>query len=184
MLIFDQDLESQEEVCEFRVTEETKSFLIAFFGFYPHHAVKRFESFILETGIVDMSNHGDVSMEEFVLDGKFGIQVHDQCDRRTFDPTIVLPKLFKSKTEAINWFKEILKKSAHFSEKEISVFDVIDGDKLVSYIERETCVKNKKIKARKKIDNELKHFKRELLENYEDDELAIEWINKKIPDLD
>lgn len=184
MLIFDQDLEDLERRCEFRVTKNTKNFLVCFFGFYPYSISNRFESFILETGVVDLANHHKIGMECFELNGDLGIEVHDQCGGGTFDPSIVLPQTFKSEEDALNWFDKKLKDSINLSKNEICSINVLDGDKLIRFIERKISKKNKKNTAKTEINKEIKEFKKSLLEKYQSNKIAVELIHKKIHDID
>lgn len=172
MLVFGQSVEDLEEECDFRITKDTTNFLVGFFGFYPYAAARKFESFILEAGSKDIANHDKIKNECFVLNGELCIEVHEQCGSGTFDISIILPKTFKTEKEALNWFKRKLKESKNLSESDICSINVIDGDKLIDFIKKETSIENKKSKAKAEIEEELKNFKKVLLESYKGDGFA------------
>lgn len=143
MLIYNSEL--GEDDCEVNPDSTTKRFLVGFFGFYRHDIADDFNKFLKELEfkkIID--SHGD--LRDFKLDGKFGLEAYNCCDRRTFDVTIIVPKTFTSEQAALDWFNKKVKDSDHIKKSEICEIGVLDADKLIpvlnSEIDYDTKVKD------------------------------------------
>jgi hypothetical protein len=121
----------------FKVTDNTKKFIVSFFGFYPHSMSEDFHSFLetLEVEEVIGSSFDKSLMKcDFSLDGDFGYECYDCCDRRTFDVGIVLQKTFDTENEANQWFLEKVKNSDDIRKKDICEILIIDADKFIEYL--------------------------------------------------
>lgn len=132
MLIFGED--TDEKNCKFNVTKKTKNYLIAFFGFFPHSIHDRYISFLEYLDIKEVAGKSDICSSLFNLNSQYALEAYNCCDRRTFDVTIILPYSFKTKKEAIDWFKNKIATSKKLSEKDFCEIKVIDGDKLIKYV--------------------------------------------------
>ena len=134
MIIYNEELGDKD--CAVNPDSTTKRFLVAFFGFYRHDIADDFNKFLKELEfkkIID--GRGDLS--DFKLDGKFGLEAYNCCDRRTFDVTIIVPKTFTSEQAALDWFNQKLKDSDHIKKSEICEIGVLDADKLIPVINAE-----------------------------------------------
>jgi hypothetical protein len=122
----------------FKVTNETKKFIISFFGFYPHSLAEDFHLFLesLEVQEIIGSSFDQSLMScDYSLDGDFGYECYNMSDRRTFDVGIVLQKTFVSEDAANKWFNDKIKNSDDIRLKDISEILVIDGDKFIAYLD-------------------------------------------------
>lgn len=131
MLIYNGEL--GEDDCEVNPDSTTKRFLVAFFGFYRHDIAEDFNEFLKELEFDDMLDHGK-DLNNFKLDGNFGLEAYNCYDRRTFDVTIIVPKTFTSEQAALDWFNAKIKESDHIKKSEICEIGVIDADKLIPCI--------------------------------------------------
>jgi len=177
MILFNQEIGDKD--CEFNTDANTKNFLVSFFGFYPHHIAEDLNKFIAELGIKDIIDNVNKSTNTFKLDGDFGIEGYNVCDRRTFDVAIVVPKVFSTKKEALDWFNSKIKDSDFIKRSEINELDVLDGDKLITFLNAELEY-GKKVKI---IDiefkNNLEAMKKTMLEQFSHDKDYKQIINQK-----
>lgn len=170
MLIFEED--TDEKNCNFNVTKKTQNYLIAFFGFFPHSIHDRYISFLEYLDIKEVAGKSDVCSSFFNLDSQYALEAYNCCDRRTFDVTIILPYSFKTKKEAIDWFKNKITTSKKLSEKDFCEIKVIDGDKLIKYVRYIELYKQKEdfiediVKFN--LNESLTKLKSELLNDYTD----------------
>jgi len=142
MIIFGHDTEA--EYCIFNPTNDTKNYLVGFWGFFPHSLHERFYSFVESLDIIDIAGTEGICRSNFNLNSKYAIEAYNCCDRRTFDLTIILPYSFKTKEEALDWFNNKLSNSKKLSEEDFSDIEVIDGDKLLQHIRKIEEYKHKK----------------------------------------
>lgn len=164
MLIFNQEL--GEKDCDFNPDVETKNFLVSFFGFYSHHIADDFEKFLGELGIKKVINDTSSS---FKLNGKYALEAYDCTDRRTFDTTIIVPKTFTNKKEALEWFNQKVKDSHYMKLSEISEIDVIDGDKLFPYLSKESEYEAKVKEIDDVFKKKIQKLKAKMLEDFNHD---------------
>lgn len=143
MIIYNEELGDKD--CEVNPDSTTKRFLVAFFGFYPHEIAKDFNKFLKELEFDDILDYRK-DLNNFKLDGKFGLEAYNCCDRRSFDVTIIVPKTFASEQAALDWFNKKVKDSDYIKKSEICEIDVLDADKLIpvikAKIDYDTKVKN------------------------------------------
>lgn len=166
MLVLNQD--TQEEGCTFRISQKTKNYLIAFFGFYEHDMYENFNEFLSELGIDKISN--SENLETFEMGNSYALEAYSGCDRRTFDVTIILPHNFEKKEEALSWFTSKVKNSDYMVKKKISEIDVLDGDKLLASIKKEINHTNKTEMINNMFKEEMIILKNRMLESFEDKE--------------
>lgn len=166
MLVLNQD--TQEEGCTFRISQKTKNYLIAFFGFYEHDMYENFNEFLSELGIDKVSN--SENLETFEMGNGYALEAYSGCDRRTFDVTIILPHNFETKEEALSWFSSKVKNSDYMVKNKISEIDVLDGDKLLASIKKEINHTNKIKIINNMFKEEMIILKNRMLESFEDKE--------------
>lgn len=140
MLIYNEDL--GEDGCRLNVTSNTKTFLVGFFGFYPHDMANYFNKFLGELGVKKIIDDAK-DLKKFVLDGKYAVEGYNICDRRTFDVTIILPKTFTSEQSAIDWLNKKLKDSDYINKHDISEMGVMDADELFLLFDEAMSYENK-----------------------------------------
>lgn len=176
MIVYNEELGDKD--CELNTDKNTKKFLIAFFGFYNHNISEDFENFLIELDIKkNLKEEG--KLIKFKLDSNYALEAYNICDRRTFDVTMILPKVFENKQEALNWFNSKVKQSDYIKKSEISEVDVLDGDKLISYLNKEIAY-DTKVKNFEKVFNEkIKELKQKMLEEFSQDEDYKEIIKNK-----
>ncbi len=167
MIIYGQDLEDKS--CEFSQDLNTKKFLVSFFGFYSHNIEDDFKNFLKEIGIKDTIRNVEDYKEKFQLDGINALEAYNMYDRRTFDLSLILPKVFSSKDEAIGWFKNKIKESDYMKMSEIDEINVLDADKLLIFLEKLFNYENKIKSINKEINNKLAELKINLMKEYSSD---------------
>lgn len=176
MIIYNKEL--GEKDCEFNKDKNTKQFLIAFFGFYNHNIYEDFQNFLVELDIKKDLKEAD-KLVNFKLDGNYALEAYNVCDRRTFDVTMVLPKVFLSKQEALDWFNNKVKESDYIKKSEINEIDVLDGDKLISYLNKEIAYNTKVQNLDKIFKERIQELQQNLLEEFKEDSDYKEIIKNK-----
>lgn len=170
MILFNQEL--GEKDCEFNVDSNTKQFLISFFGFYRHDISKDFYEFLTEIGIKEIV-HIENNKKPFQLNGSYSLEAYNACDRRSFDLTLVLPKVFYSVNDAIEWFNTKVKDSEYIKKSEINEVQVLDADKLFNFINQEFEYNEKVEIISKEVIKKINEFKMDLLDDlYKDPKYA------------
>lgn len=66
------------------------------------------KSFLENWGLKKVIND---TASSFKLNGKYALEAYDCTDRRTFDTTIIVPKTFTNRKEALEWFNQKVKDS-------------------------------------------------------------------------
>jgi len=178
MLLFNQEL--GEKDCEFNIDSNTKTFLVSFFGFYPHNLHADLMSFLEELGMNNLSNY---SKKEFELNKDSLLEAYNVCDRRTFDLTIVVPTVFSTKKGALDWFNDKINTTNHIRKKDICEIDVLDGDKLITWLRNKISHLEKVQKFESVLKDEIDYFKNELLQKYCNDKDYSMVIEKKFQKL-
>lgn len=175
MILFNQDL--NEDDCEFNADEKTSSFLLSFFGFYKHDTYEFcLNEYLKEIGVEKVISDDKLIVEdEFKLNSNVALEAYNVCDRRTVDVALILPKVFNSKSEAIDWFYIKIKESEYIKKKEIDEVEVLDAEKFIKFLNKEVEY-NKKVK---KIDAEFDENINKLISK-----LCNEMISKNIEDPD
>jgi hypothetical protein len=161
MILFNQEL--GEKDCEFNIDSNTKTFLVSFFGFYPHNLHEDLMSFLKELG---MNHLSDYSKNEFKLNKDSLLEAYNVCDRRTFDLAIIVPTVFSSKNEALDWFNDKLKNTQHIRPKDICEIDILDGDKLITWLDKRIVHLQKVEQFELILEDELEQLKNNLLQKY------------------
>lgn len=168
MIIYNKEL--GEEGCDFNINEKTENFLFSFFGFYSHHINDDFNKFLEELNIKEVIKGYPETENDFKINGNNALEVYNVCDRRTFDVAIVLPTLFQSKKDAIEWFNQKVKESDYIKKSEINEVAVLDADGLILFLDK----KREYIKKEKEIKNAFKKnmldLKKTMLNYYPDKE--------------
>lgn len=178
MILFNQEL--GEKDCEFNIDDNTKTFLVSFFGFYPHSLHNDLMSFLEELG---MNHLSDCSKNEFALNKDYLLEAYNVCDRRTFDLAIIVPTVFSSKNEALDWFNDKLTKTQHLRTKDICEIDILDGDKLMTFIDKQVAYTKKLDQFNSILDAELEQLKQDLMQKYCTDKDYSRLINDKFRNL-
>lgn len=184
MLIFEHD--TYDKDCIFNPTNDTKNYVVCFFGFFPHSLRNRLCSFLESIDIIDVAGANDVCSSLFKLEDKYAIEAYEACSRKKFDVSIVLPYTFTGIEEAQEWFNQKVSNSRYISHNDLAEFAVIDGDTFIEYL-RKTESENKKEEF---IDQVIKDnlnqmvfdLERELLKEYNQDSHYAELIQLKIQD--
>tara|TARA_B100000700_G_C15044950_1_gene857403 strand:+ start:1428 stop:1889 length:462 start_codon:yes stop_codon:yes gene_type:complete len=148
MLVFNEEV--GEKDCPFNITENTKQFIVGFFGFFPHSIHDRFVKFLKSLEVKDVAGQRGVDINLFSLNGDYAIEAYDMVDRRTFDTTTILPKIFNTEEEAKEWLHKKIKESDFILMSEILEIEVIDADKFIDSVNTiiELDSKEKLIKQR------------------------------------
>lgn len=166
MLIYNGEL--GEDDCEVNPDSTTKSFLVAFFGFYRHDIAEDFNQFLKELEFDDMLDHGK-DLNNFKLDGKFGLEAYNCYDRRTFDVTIIIPKTFTSEQAALDWFNAKIKESDHIKKSEICEIGVIDADKLLTVLNLRINYDTKVKSIEEAFKSNIEALKQKMLDDFKHD---------------
>lgn len=166
MLVYNEDL--GEDGCRLNVTSETKTFLVGFFGFYPHDIADYFNKFLEELGVKKIIDD-DKNLKKFKLDGKYAVEGYNVCDRRTFDVTIILPKTFTSEQSAIDWLKQKLKDSDYINKNDVSEIGVMDAEALFALFDEEMAYDNKVKMIDDTFKQSIEDLKKQMLANFSHD---------------
>ena len=166
MIIYNEELGDKD--CEVNPDSTTKRFLVAFFGFYRHDIAEDFNEFLKELEFDDMLDHGK-DLNNFKLDGKFGLEAYNCYDRRTFDVTIVVPKTFISEQSALDWFSAKIKESDHIKKSEICEIGVIDADKLLLCIKTRIDYATKVKSIEDAFKSNIQALKQKMLDDFKHD---------------
>ena len=166
MIVYNQEL--SEDDCDFKVTKKTENFLVSFFGFYNHYIYEDFNNFLKELNVKEVIENYPKTENDFKINGNNALEVYNVCDRRTFDVAIVLPTLFESEKDAIEWFNQKVKESDYIKKSEIDVVAVLDADGLMLFLDK----KREYIKKEKEIKNVfekgMSDLKKSMLNDYPD----------------
>lgn len=181
MILYNQELGEQE--CEFNISETTQKYLVSFFGFYPHNISHDFNNFLRELEFKDIIDKED-KLVNFKLDGDWGLEAYAVYDRRTFDVAIILPKTFSSEQEALDWFNKKVKDSDYIKKSEIDEIDVLDGEKLLPFLNKIIDYKSKVKNIDQAFKQNIKDLKKQMLDNYSQDPAYKEIIKEKFRNLD
>lgn len=157
-----------EEGCDFNVTKKTENFLVSFFGFYSHHINEDFNNFLEELNIKEVINGYPEKENDFKINGRNALEVYNCCDRRTFDVTIVLPTLFESEQDAIEWFNEKVKESDYIKKAEISEIAALDADELMLFLDKKREYKKKEKHIKNAFKQGMLDLKKTMLNDYPD----------------
>lgn len=180
MLIYNEDL--GEDGCKLNVNSNTDTFVIGFFGFFPHHIADDLNNFLGELGVKNIIDK-DKDLKHFKLNGTSAVEGYNCCDRRTFDVTIILPKSFASEQAAIDWLNQKLEESNYINKRDISEIGVMDADALFALFDEEMAY-DKKIKT---IDDTFKQsiedLKKQMLANFSHDPEYSYIINSKFDQI-
>lgn len=180
MLIYNEDL--GEDGCRLNVTSDTKTFLVGFFGFYPHDMANYFNKFLEELGVKHIIDN-DRDLKKFKLDGKYAVEGYNVCDRRTFDVTIILPKTFTTEQSAVDWLKQKLKDSDYINKKDVSEIGVMDADALFTLFDDEMAYDNKIKMIDDTFKQSIEDLKKQMLANFSHDSTYIDIINRKFEQI-
>ena len=166
MLIYNEELGDKN--CKVNPDSNTKNLLVGFFGFYRHDIAEDFNKFLCELEFDDIIDHSK-DLNDFKLDGKFGLEVYNCCDRRTFDVTLIVPKTFTTAQEALDWFNSKVKNSDHIKKSEICEIGVIDGDKLLISLKYKIDYQSKVEIIDKVFKSNIKALRLKMLEDFKQD---------------
>lgn len=185
MLIYGKEL--RKEDCPFNVDKDTKQFLISFFGFYNHNISNDFNQFLKELEIKKSTGYMGNEPESFKLNGDYGFEAYDCSDRRTFDLTIVLPQVFTSKEDALDWFHNKVNNSEFINLKQICEIDVVDAEKLFLFLNIKQNYLNKIDTIENAFNIEFKNsmnlLQQKMLEDFKDDEEYKRIIKSKFDSI-
>lgn len=168
MIIYNKEL--GEEGCGFNVTKKTENFLVSFFGFYNHYIHEDFNNFLRELNIKEVINGYPEKENDFKINGGNALEVYNCFDRRTFDVTIVLPTLFESEKDAIEWFNEKVKESDYIKKAEISEVAALDADELMLFLDKKREYKKKEKHIKNAFKQGMLDLKKTMLNDYPDKE--------------
>lgn len=176
MLIYNEDL--GEDGCKLNVNSNTDTFVIGFFGFFPHHIADYFNKFLGELGVKNLIDK-DKDLKHFKLDGTSAVEGYNCCDRRTFDVTIILPKSFASEQAAIDWLNQKLEESNYINKRDISEIGVMDADALFDLFDRQTDYDNKVKMIDDTFKQSIEDLKKKMLADFSNDSTYSHIINSK-----
>jgi hypothetical protein len=170
---------SEGDNFKFKVTAQTKKFIISFIGLYPHSIRSKFlfYSFLETLGMKKIiGNSFDETLKScnFSLDGDVGYQCYNCFDEVTRDIGIVLQKTFDTEDDAKEWFKEKIKNSEDIIEEDIYKTLIIDADKFINHINILTDVNNKIISIREEYNDSIINLKKELLLSFDSNKDIVE----------
>lgn len=167
MILYNQEL--GDEDCDFNLDKNTKQFLVSFFGFYRHDIRDDFNSFLKEIGIKNIIEDVEESTNDFKLNGNNALEAYNMYDRRTFDITLILPKVFSNKQDAIDWFTQKVKESEYIKKSEITEIDVLDADKLFDFLYKELNYAKKVKNIYTEFDKRIIELKQNMLNDFSND---------------
>lgn len=177
MIIYNQEVGKKD--CDFNTTPQTTNFIVGFFGFFKHDIHERFVKFLENCDIDEIAGQSGFDDSLFELNGRYGLQVYDCCDRRTFDVSILFPHTFDSKESALNWFHEKIQHSEYMLKSEFDYIEVVDGDKIIEKISKINDYKNKRNFINEQFELEMNKAKENLLNKFGKDSDYIQLINDK-----
>lgn len=166
MIIYNKEL--GEEDCDFNISEKTENFLVSFFGFYSHHINEDFNKFLKELNIKEVIEGYPEKENDFKINGNNALEVYNVCDRRTFDVAIVLPTLFESQKDAIEWFNQKVKESDYIKKAEISEIAALDADELMLFLDKKREYKKKEKHIKNAFKQGMLDLKKTMLNDYPD----------------
>lgn len=180
MLVYNEEL--GEDGCRLNVTSNTDTFVIGFFGFFPHHMDESLNKFLSEIAVKKIIT-GDKDLKKFKLDGKYAVEGYNCCDRRTFDVTIILPKAFSSEQSAIDWLNQKLKDSDYINKRDISEIGVMDADALFALFAEEMAYDDKVKTIDDAFKQSIEDLKKQMLANFSHDPDYTYIINSKFDQI-
>lgn len=169
------------------ITEKTKAFLVSLSVFMRYEKEEDLEYFLNnELSLQKTECYND----KFVKNGNNYMDFGGYCGGGTFQKTIVLPVVFKSNDEAVNWINKKIKESQSlsFSDLSESVLSVLDAETFEEKYNKEYEEYTEKELKRKKITEKIKEdehvfyrdLKEKLIDEFKEKDIVEELLRNKM----
>lgn len=169
------------------ITEKTKAFLISLFVSMRYEKEEDLDYFLNNELNLQKTECYD---DKFVKNGNNYIDFGACCGGGTFQKTIVLPVVLKSKEDALSWINEKIKESQSLSFSDLSegVLSMIDAETFEEKYNKEYEEYTEKELKRKKITEKIKEdehvfyrdLKEKLIDEFKEKDIVEELLRNKM----
>lgn len=178
---------SIQEDEDYPITEKTKAFLVSLSVSMRYEKEEDLEYFLNNELSLQKTECYD---DKFVKNGNNYIDFGAYCGGGTFQKTIVLPVVFKSKEETLIWINEKIKESQSlsFSDLSESVLSILDAETFEEKYNKEYEEYTEKELMREKIIEKIKEdervfyrdLKEKLIEEFKEKNIIEELLKNKM----
>ncbi len=118
----------------FSVDYGTTKILIVFSSFCNNDYQEEYASILEWLNFDDVILNIEELFEEFILNGNSAIEVKNVYFNNRYDLSIILPKVFNAKENAIEWYSNIIKNSNDINKYKLDNIELIDANKFIDFI--------------------------------------------------
>lgn len=163
----------------FKIDNNTKNFVVAIFGFFPYQMQEEVDSFLEK----ELQTEKTLKYEDCLdfttnINSMYKSLIGYNCvGGGTYDEAYLITKSFDSEIEAREFIEKKIKSSDYVTKRMFTDIEVLDADKVNSYLKKEVEYSNVKKEKENLLDQEMAQFILHLKDKYKDDKEFLNVLN-------
>lgn len=129
MTLFNKEFNNKD----FELDYSTNKVLISFSGHSETNFEEEYSKILDWLGFDEVILDVEALIDDFILNGLSAIETKNVYNDNKYNFSIILPKVFSSKKEAVDWFTEKLNDSNYIGKYKLDSIEFLDADKLISF---------------------------------------------------
>lgn len=129
MTLFNKEFSNKD----FEVDYSTNKVLISLNGCTENYFEEDYSKILDWLGFDEVILDIEGLIDDFILNGLSAIEIKNVYNDNKYNFSIILPKVFLSKKEAVYWFTNKLNDSNYIGKYKLDNIEFIDADKLISF---------------------------------------------------